>query len=65
MIIQNEIGTIPVCKSNGMTKNSWPKIIDQNYNGTIPVEKSNGMPKNKWPNEMAPSLKENQMEWPK
>ena len=43
MIIQNEIGTIPVCKSNGMTK----KIIDQNDNGTIPVEKSNGMPKNK------------------
>ena len=35
------------------------------WNGTIPVEKSNGMPKNKWPNEMAPSLKENQMEWPK
>ena len=56
MIIQNEIGTIPVCKSNGMTKNSCPKIIDQNDNGTIPVEKSNGMTKNKWPNEVAPSL---------
>ena len=36
-------GTIPVRKSNGMTK----KIIDQNDNGTIPVEKSNGMTKNK------------------
>ena len=47
MIIQNEIGTIPVCKSNGMTKNSCQKIIDLNDNGTIPVEKSNGMTKYK------------------